>query len=68
MNVSDVSLSTSLVAVATDAQASRLRSQIGFAVLGELQDQQKQMADALVRMMESAPGPDYLGKNVDVRV
>jgi len=50
---------------AIDTQASFTRAKIGMAILKQLQDQQKQMGEALVRMIQARPGPDQPGHNVD---
>ena len=61
MAIGDVSMSSQLADWATALKGDGLQMQIGVAVLKQIQDQQKQQAEALIKMMNQTPRPAASG-------
>lgn len=65
MNVDGITAVNSAAVSAIEMGTNSLRAKIGMAVLEQVQDQQKQMGEALVKMVETRPGPGQPGYLVD---
>ena len=70
MSVGSVSSSAGALAAvqALRVGSDNVKAQIGTAVLAQIQDGQEAAAQALVQMIKNTPSPEYLGRNIDVRV
>lgn len=66
MNVSEASLSNALAGLASGTKAQEIQYQLAVSVLKKTQDQQKQQAAALIKMISQVPSPDGTGRVVDV--
>lgn len=66
----DVSSSSSLsgyLSLASSLQSQPVAQQIAVAITKQIQDQQKQQAQAIVEMMRQMPGMPGVGENLDIR-
>jgi hypothetical protein len=68
MNVSGISTSHALAAQATDMKALSVASQIGIAVIKQIQQQELQQAAALIEMIQDTPAPisDGVSQHIDI--
>ncbi len=62
------SMENSLANMATGMQGGRVQSEIGFAILKQILDNQKMQGQALVKMISTGPTPtaDGTGRNVNI--
>ncbi len=65
MNVSSVSVD-SLASLATEMKGANIGTQIGVAVMKQIQQSQEQMAAALLQMIAQSPSPEGVGQNIDI--
>jgi hypothetical protein len=66
MNVSGPSMTDSLANLFTGMQAGQVQAEIAVAVLKQIQDQQGQQAQALLKMISQAPSLEGTGQIVDL--
>jgi hypothetical protein len=68
MSISSVGMSNDMARMATDIQGEKYQGQITTSVLKEIQDMQKAMGNALVKMIEeSGPTPQGTGQIINRR-
>ncbi len=68
MGISAISPSNALASLATDMKAEDVQMQIAMAVLKQIQDQQKQQAEAFVEMLQQSPSVTGNSGGLDVFV
>ncbi|MCC7354102.1 MAG: putative motility protein [Anaerolineae bacterium] len=66
MSISAISPSTALASLATGMKAQDVQMQIALAVLKQIQEQQKQQAEAFVEMIQQATPPVGSGQSLDL--
>jgi hypothetical protein len=64
--VSSISTDSSLAAVATGMQNSRVQSEISVAIMKQMQEQQDAFANALLEMIRNGPMPDGSGQIINI--
>lgn len=64
--VSSISTKSSLAAMATGMQNTQVQSEISIAIMKQVQDQQKVIANALLEMIRQGPMPDGAGQIVNI--
>lgn len=68
MSIANVGMTNALASLATGMQVSKVHSEIGVAVLKQIQDQQKVQAEALLGMMRQMSGLNGSGQIVNISV
>jgi|YelNatPaOPRAMG01_1025707.scaffolds.fasta_scaffold34566_4 ethanolamine utilization protein EutQ (cupin superfamily) len=69
MAINDVSFENNLAQLAIDNQNSNLELQLAVAVMKSIQDQQKNQAQALLKMIQQSSSLDpAVGKTVNISV
>lgn len=68
MDVSGSSLTDSIVAMASGSQSLDVQTKIAAAVMKQIQDQQKQEAKAILKMIEQSRVAAGVGTNVNIAV
>lgn len=66
MSISAISPTTALASLATDMKAQDVQMQIALAVLKQIQEQQKQQAEAFVEMIRQTPPAAAGGQRLDL--
>jgi hypothetical protein len=59
-------MDSSLAVMATNLKSSGVRSEIGMAVMKQVQDQQKIFNNALLEMIKQGPMPDGTGQILNI--
>ena len=68
MSIANAGMTSALANLATGMQASKVHSEIGVAVLKQIQDQQKAQAEALLGMMRQMSRVNGSGQLLDISV
>ena len=68
MNVSSISQPSAMARVASSVGTQNVQSQITIAVLKQIQEQQKQMAEALLEMIADTPQLTVTDHHLDVYI
>jgi hypothetical protein len=68
MNITSNSMSDGLANLATNMQSNNLGLQFSTAIMKNVMDNQKQVGEALVKMINSTPSLDGTGAHIDIRI
>ncbi len=68
MRDSSPSISDSIASFASEISSQSIQREFAVAVLKQIQDIQKQQADALLKMINQSPSPEGIGKYTDMGI